>query len=304
MTFVKPSTITNQDGAYTYKEGIGSPSTNYIDNQFPNCLDKTNGDTITGVITINNNGQISVLPGGGIVFQSGSGGALYAGSNFYVDGNLDIESGGYLNVESGGSFRILSGGAGYVLSGGSLFIDNGGTLESTNSANVKLYGTATSMTDNQSPQLASAPVARNIAQPLVLMTSHTPGDLSGQHFSDVINQNDWDLMITDLPDGCVITGFLISIQTGGTAPTSSDAGATLYSYNNATQSLSGPLASVTVSSGLSNITVYQLTSSSCSVTVNKSVNSYFVRINASSTQPLIWAAPIIQTTISTVAQLA
>ena len=50
MTFIKPSTVINQTGAYIYKGGVSDESTNYIDNNFPNILDKT-GDTITGIIT-------------------------------------------------------------------------------------------------------------------------------------------------------------------------------------------------------------------------------------------------------------
>src|SRR5208282_4380286 len=94
MSFVKPSTVTNETGAYTYKQSFGSPSANYIDNEFPSALDKT-GDTITG--------EVQVASGGGIVINSGAGIGIQSGANLIVDG------GGHIVVESTGAITMQSG---------------------------------------------------------------------------------------------------------------------------------------------------------------------------------------------------
>ena len=83
MTFVKPSTITNQTGAYAYKRGVSSPSFNYIDNNFPNMLDKT-GDFVTGTVTFNS-GSLLVMESGSLLDIVS--GISFANSS-YIYGNL------------------------------------------------------------------------------------------------------------------------------------------------------------------------------------------------------------------------
>lgn len=56
--FVKPSTTTGIAGPYSYKNGMSSPTQSYIDNSFPNILDKT-GDNITGLIFLITGGGFS-----------------------------------------------------------------------------------------------------------------------------------------------------------------------------------------------------------------------------------------------------
>ena len=82
MTFVKPSSVTVQTGAYAYKGGVTSASMDYIDNSFPNILDTAGGGTITGPITLDSiltlgTGGFIVIPvgtemqvGGEILFSS------------------------------------------------------------------------------------------------------------------------------------------------------------------------------------------------------------------------------------------
>ena len=321
MTFTKPSNETNTTGAYTYKQSFGSPAADYIDNEFPNCLDKTgdnntNGGGITGVISINSGGQINSLAGGGIVIQSGSGMGVFSGGNVDINsgavitvaGTENVFSGGILNMESGSAFRVLSGGAAYILSGGNLFIDNGGGLEATSGANVTLYGGSTTMSDNESPYLDNTALPRNIVQPLILMSGGPLGSavanyVTGQYFQDNITyRGPYDLMLTKLPNGCTITGFKIGIATIA-APTSADASASLYSVNNTTGALSSALATIVIPTGLSGGTFYLQGPATCSVSVDDSTYSYFVRVEASSTQTLKWYAPIIEVTLSTIAQL-
>lgn len=60
MTLLKPSSITNQSGVYGFKGSLPSSAQNYIDNSFPNILNKT-GDNITGTIGFSGSGGLNSL---------------------------------------------------------------------------------------------------------------------------------------------------------------------------------------------------------------------------------------------------
>lgn len=112
MTFVKPSSNTTSTGAFKYKGYIPNPSMNYIDNSFPNILDKT-GDTISGVISLANLGGITGLNGSTLTMNTGSttslAGTITLGGTLSLTGALSHQSGSTDTLLSGSTFTANSG---------------------------------------------------------------------------------------------------------------------------------------------------------------------------------------------------
>jgi hypothetical protein len=99
VTFVKPSTVSTGIGAYDYKGSVGYPSQNYIDNNFPNILDKT-GDTVNGNIVFNGVTTLNdTVLGGPLVSLD---------TTLYVNGgySIQVQPSGYVNIQTGGSIFL------------------------------------------------------------------------------------------------------------------------------------------------------------------------------------------------------
>jgi hypothetical protein len=179
MTFSKPSTITSQTGAYRYKGGFSSVSSNYIDNSFPYMLDKR-GDVITGELQIVSGGNITIQTGGSITgtgLSIGNGNIVFSGSsgmqfdntstltmsdtssiiigataslsnagtlNMTSSGIFNLESGATFNVQPGGLLQVVTGGAALqVGSGSSLNMQPGSNLYLDNCSTMIISGTTT-----------------------------------------------------------------------------------------------------------------------------------------------------------------
>lgn len=166
MTTKKPSTVTSATGAYSYKSGVSSNSFNYIDNTFPNLLDKTgdnatNGGGISGRIDLLAgsslllvNGASITLNGGDLVFNNTSGinfnnsstvvfgdtSSILMGSStsLITSGTLNIASGGTLGINGGATMHVKSGATEYVDSGGNLEVSSGGALKIDAGANLNV----------------------------------------------------------------------------------------------------------------------------------------------------------------------
>ena len=188
MTLVKPSTITNQAGAYNYKGSFTSPSANYIDNQFPNCLDKTNGDTATGSLTLNGATTIggSLTINGAIAIHSddieftdlSNAITIYQDLALSTSGHqMTIEAQGTSYSSGVGGTLYLSGGLGLGVSstGGDVSISAGtgivfdGSIILTSSVSIALVSPVI--------QFGSAIINPIIAQPYVA------GSANGQPLS-------------------------------------------------------------------------------------------------------------------------
>jgi hypothetical protein len=150
--FVKPSSITSQTGAFTYKGEISSPTMNYIDNSFPNLLNKT-GDVLTGNLNVTSTGLITVSSGASI--------AALAGSTINNAGTLIGLSGSTVSIHSGGALLTLAGASVNlngtitisgatnlqntmtVASGGDIILSSGSTLQTNSGSTTALNGNAT-----------------------------------------------------------------------------------------------------------------------------------------------------------------
>lgn len=163
MTTKKPSTVTSATGAYAYKSGVSSTATNYIDNTFPNLLDKT-GDYagIGGGVT----GEIEFLSGSSLVFDTGAvlqftGSSVLAfgstselifnnssilemndTSNLIVGSSASLLCGGTLNITSGGTFHLKSTGTMHIESGATQTVDSGGNITFSAGSTATVSGSA------------------------------------------------------------------------------------------------------------------------------------------------------------------
>ena len=97
--FVKPSTITNESGAYNYKGQLSSPSLNYIDNNFPNLMDINGNNIFSGTNTVT--GEINYSGSASSTFGSGTTLTITAGASLAVAGDLGIDPTGSLILFSG-----------------------------------------------------------------------------------------------------------------------------------------------------------------------------------------------------------
>lgn len=135
MTFHKPSTDTTSTGAFKYKGSIPSTAMNYLDNSFPNILDKT-GDTITGVISLANLGGMTGLSGSTLTMNTGSttslAGAITLGGTLSLTGALSHQSGSTDTLLSGATFTANTGSTmalnGTITSIGSLTFNAGAAI--------------------------------------------------------------------------------------------------------------------------------------------------------------------------------
>ena len=140
MAFVKPSTITNDTGAYEYKQGVSSNSFNYIDNSFPNMLDKT-GDFITGAIVVNSGGTYEFQSGSSLTIDSGATVTISSGAIENVSGQLNLLTGSLLDIKSGSTFTIESGST--TTFHGTATVVSGGVLDTAAGGNLTVHGTET-----------------------------------------------------------------------------------------------------------------------------------------------------------------
>ena len=185
MAFVKPSTRTNDSGAYNYKAQLTSPSLNYIDNQFPNIINTTGGQTIGGSLTVSGalivngsitgNGAITIgsdnieftdLANSITIFQdtalstSGHQMSISAQNTSFTGGTggeLLLQAGSGLGASSIGGNVNISAGTGFIVDGEIILTSNVGVSFAT-------------------PNIAFDP---NIVGPLIIQTS-LAGSAAGQ----------------------------------------------------------------------------------------------------------------------------
>ena len=132
MTFVKPSTVLNATGAYGYKKSLASSNLNYIDNNFPNVLDKT-GDTITGIITLSGSSRLTTTSGSNITLVSGVSLNSNTGSTLTLNGS----------VTAGGSSTVSLAGATTLPSGSTLTAQLGSTINFNSGSGFNMNGNMT-----------------------------------------------------------------------------------------------------------------------------------------------------------------
>lgn len=298
MSFEKPSQVTNATGAYTFKSGVSSSSTNYIDNEFPNALDKT-GDTITG--------NISVVAGGGIVWYTGSG--------------MSIDSGAHLYVNSGGVIQVNSSGAVNLESGGTLTASSSTVTTFQPGAEVIFAGANVAVSDSTPPQLADPFTLRNVVQacnPLFFVPLNTTysnsGFLIGPGWFRDGGETGWTsgntpnyiLSFSKVINGSTLTQATIFLQNpSGANNTAANATFSLWkcSYNSDTPSQIGATATagtVAASGGSTTLTVGSL-----SEVIDDSTYSYYALVTASygtGSTDFIWSAPRTQFQISNITQ--
>lgn len=135
-TVLKPSTVQNEAGAYGYKSGASSSAQNYIDNEFPNLLDKNNGDTVTGSINIAGGANINVLAGSEIVLQSGAILLTDSGSTADFIGQFVMEGAATLTS----TMTVFSTGAIVLDSGADIEWKSGSTLQTDTGSVITLNG--------------------------------------------------------------------------------------------------------------------------------------------------------------------
>ena len=101
MTFSKPSSETGSVGFYQFKGLMPSYAQNYIDNQFPNCLDKSSaGDSISGHIQLLSGAELEADSGSSIVVDSGATLTLIDGLTLNTPTSLAGFIKGYLTFTS------------------------------------------------------------------------------------------------------------------------------------------------------------------------------------------------------------
>lgn len=147
MTSKKPSTVTSATGAYSYKSGVSSNTFNYIDNQFPNLLDKT-GDNLSTTPPGGISGVIDVLNGGAIQWQSGSALNLIGASSMTVNGTSQITFNNSSVLELNDTSLMLTGGSTQMLIGGTMNITSGGTFNLNSTGNMHIKNGATMTVDS------------------------------------------------------------------------------------------------------------------------------------------------------------
>jgi len=301
--FVKPSVITLQTGAYSYKEGISSTSTNYIDNSFPNILNKT-GDTITGEIDVATTGSIKLLGSSQIHLTNTSSILGDAGTLITIDGYQVIGAGGKQTFQAGSSSIRNSGSTEEFQSGsivtydvGATAIVNGQYIFNAGSLLVT-QGQSVIISDGTNPTFLT-PRTQTIAQPLFVFSTSTWTASSGYNFEDAVGGgNQYVCPITKIINGATIASFVVGFFTSTSAPTSADATVTLWRTDNSvTPATALSLGTYTVPTGLSGLSGYRQTVTvSTNNIIDVSKYSYFIRIIASSTQPIVWQPPILNLT--------
>lgn len=147
MTSKKPSTVTSATGAYSYKSGVSSNTFNYIDNQFPNLLDKT-GDNLSTTPPGGISGVIDVLNGGAIQWQTGAALNLLGASSMTVNGTSQITFNNNSVLELNDTSTMLTGGSTSMLVGGTLNITSGGTFHLKSTGTMHIESGATMTVDN------------------------------------------------------------------------------------------------------------------------------------------------------------
>lgn len=147
MTTKKPSTVTNATGAYSYKSGVSSNTFNYIDNQFPNLLDKT-GDNLSTTPPGGISGVIDVLSGGAIQLQTGAAFNMLGASSMTIDGTSQLTFNNSSVLELNDTSLMLTGGSTQMLIGGTLNITSGGTFNLNSTGNMHIKNGATMTVDS------------------------------------------------------------------------------------------------------------------------------------------------------------
>jgi hypothetical protein len=256
---------------------------NYINTQFVNCLDKTNGDTITGAIDV----LATITIGGANHLVIG----LSAG--LYVNGNLFISGSGTETVESGGNLTIAAGGVETV--DGSLIIGNtavgspvngvlyltptgiiecqsgsnilmtGTTINIDSTSDLTFYSTATSLSDASwtggMPTLPiSVPQTRHIVQPFAFSPTNQNGGSSSYYvYLGYLNDGaatgtvyNYICALPKMMNGATLTTVSMPIlnNSGSTNTAATAMTATLYRGNGSTSPTS--LGSYSLPSGLTN----------------------------------------------------
>lgn len=181
-TVLKPSTVQNEAGAYIYKGGAASSAQNYIDNEFPNLLDKNNGDTVTGSINIAGGANINVLTGSEIVLQSGailltdSGSTADFIGQFVMEGAATLTS--TMTVFSTGAIVLDSGADIEWKSGSTLQTDAGSliTLNGLINTNVNFISTQAAPTISQADTSSGSGTSLTIQAQTTTQSGQSGGD--------------------------------------------------------------------------------------------------------------------------------
>lgn len=292
MSFTKPSVQTSLTLPYTFKSLMSSTAQNYIDAVIPQCLDKVNGDTITGNIT--NTGNLTFVgstveskSGAIFVFDSGTLLEINSGASALIAGTISILSGGHLTNNSGGTLTnngsilnnstltnegtvtnndlITNSAAGSFINSGNFVSDNVGTMN--------VYGARLTLHDNKPPIFAT-PQLRVIVQPMIVMPNGAaisqasnigfPSVTAG-YWTDLgtaTNQScTWTMPLSKMINGATLDQVLMPFATTGTAPGDGSHNQRVQlwktNYNNGTVTQIG--STQTVPDGLGSGTYYPAT---------------------------------------------
>ena len=304
MVFVKPSTITNETGAYTYKSGVSSPTTNYIDNNFPNALDRVGGGAVSGPIEFLS-GSIFQLDTGTIAavytevdfknshailnFDSGSLLEMDAGSNMELFGNVTLEGSCTVTCISGSNFT-----GNLAMFDLSLHFTGTGVVFLNSTTAFTVYGSEMTMEDNLPPHYATGQ-SRQVVQPFCVNSNsstvvpffNNSGGASIGSFT-VAQTDIYEIPMTKMINGATLSVITFTIGIGGAGPSTYDSTFTLFSQNvNSAGGLpltTNTLATFTVPTGLPAVSSWSFSVSVTGTpTVDDSNFQYWLEVQGATT---------------------
>jgi hypothetical protein len=135
MTFVRPSTNNSFLTPYRYGEPLNPTWVNYVDQAIPNCLDKSNGDTLTGPITVES--IMSIEYPGGLILDP------FVQMYLYDYAFITLSADAYIDVQYDADIYLdgyMWGGDGSLGSGVVTYADNAGEIYTIGSASIYDYG--------------------------------------------------------------------------------------------------------------------------------------------------------------------
>lgn len=246
---VKPSTVTGETGAYSFKNSIPTSSTqNYIDNEFPNLFNIngnntiTGNNTLTGTLTVPGPGTIAFTSGGEItgdpyslIVWQGTINLSGVGSQLLIGGNLTFETGstieGTTTIPNGQNLTIAAAGTGvFDVSAPTNFSQLVTFTQGVdfNFINVNLSGSDFDLTGGSEINFASGTSAQFATGSNLTLSSGATATLNG---SVTLNNG------VDIASGAtlaVLGGGEINVAVGGSLVVQSGATATLIGNTTST----------------------------------------------------------------------
>lgn len=122
MSLLKPSSVLNETGAYTYKKGVSSSTLNYIDNHFPDLLVRAGGQ-VTGLLEFLSGSTAQFNAGSTITFDAATVANLVLGNS----STLSTIPGTTVNLNLGNTSSLTSDPSGGTTFG--LVIGNAGGIQ-------------------------------------------------------------------------------------------------------------------------------------------------------------------------------